>query len=62
MINTQGLITGHTDEVNGLSFMAAGPRLTVATCSDDKTVCLWDVSAITVTIKVQLAKALKAAK
>ena len=44
-----------------LSF-ASSPLPLPATCSDDKSVCIWDVSAISVALRVSKAKRLKEAK
>uniref|UniRef100_A0A7S1DJ60 Anaphase-promoting complex subunit 4 WD40 domain-containing protein n=2 Tax=Hemiselmis andersenii TaxID=464988 RepID=A0A7S1DJ60_HEMAN len=58
----QANIEYHQDQVNGLSFFANGPRLTVATASDDKSVCLWDLSPVSVALKVLKAKRAKEGK
>mmetsp|Transcript_17271 Transcript_17271/g.43637 ORF Transcript_17271/g.43637 Transcript_17271/m.43637 type:complete len:345 (+) Transcript_17271:85-1119(+) len=58
----QANIEFHQDQVNGISFFANGPRLSVATASDDKSVCVWDVSAVSVAMKVLKAKRAKEGK
>ena len=54
-------IKGHSDEVNAVSFTAKGARTLLATASDDRNASIFDLSPISVQLKVAAAKAGKAA-
>ena len=54
-------IKGHSDEVNAVSFTAKGARTLLATASDDRNTSIFDLSPISVQLKVAAAKAGKAA-
>eukprot|EP00960_Hanusia_phi_P073209 767958-Hanusia_phi.AAC.7 len=49
-------VKGHSDEVNSVAFTGKGPRLLLATASDDKLAFVWDVSKVLITLKVAKAR------
>lgn len=42
--------------MNGVAFLSRGPRLLLASCSDDTRALIWDVSKLSIALKVAQAR------